>query len=262
MALRISDGFITVLGKQLRIREFQQASGANRPTLVFLHEGLGSIELWKDFTNLLVERTGLNALVYERQGYGQSDLLDLPRPLDYLEIEAQQYLPALLEQLSIKKPILLGHSDGGTIALVYASLYSTSLLIAVAAHIFVEDVTIDGIYKVAQSYKRETLGKQLEKYHGDKAHDLFWAWADTWLHKGFRNWNVTEFLPQINCPTLLVQGEEDEYATLDQLEQIAQGIGQHAETLILKKCGHSPHIQAKQPLLDNVDKFIQRYINH
>lgn len=258
MTLRVNERFVTVLGKQLRIREFKQASGDNRPTLVFLHEGLGCIELWKDFTALLIEKTGLNALVYERQGYGQSDHLDLPRPLDYLEIEAQKYLPNLLEQLNITKPILLGHSDGGTIALIYAALYPTSLLITAAAHVFVEDITISGIKKVAHNYQKEVLGKQLEKYHGVKADDLFWAWADTWLHEGFRNWNVTQFLPQINCPSLLIQGRDDEYATLDQLEFIAKEIGAQAQFLILENCGHSPHIQAKQSLLRYVDIFIKQ----
>lgn len=261
MAITIEDTTKIILGKQLNIRKLNQLSGNNRPTIIFLHEGLGSIELWKNFPALLCEATGLNGLIYERQGYGNSAALDLPRPLDYLEIEGGKYLPKLLQKLEIENPILVGHSDGGTIALIYAALHPTTMVITAAAHVLVEDVTITGIKKVAQQYKRETLGKQLEKYHGTKAHDLFWAWADTWLHAGFRNWNIERFLPQINCPALLIQGREDEYATLDQLERIAQGIGTKARTLVLENCAHSPHIQAKQSFIKYATSFIQEHEN-
>ncbi|BDS14908.1 alpha/beta fold hydrolase [Aureispira anguillae] len=258
MILPFKDRFVTVLDKQLRIRCLNQTTDVNKPVLVFLHEGLGCIELWKDFPQRLAEATGLNAILYERQGYGKSESLDLPRSLNYLEIEAQEYLPALLKKLDIKKPILVGHSDGGTIALIYAALYSTQLVVAMAAHVLVERITIEGIQKAVQQYDKNTIGKKLEKYHGTKADDLFWAWANTWLNPDFRTWNIEHFLPQINCPTILIQGKEDEYATNHQLELIADRIGANATTVLLENCAHIPHIQAKEVLLDKVTSFIKK----
>ena len=258
-----TDTFEKVLDKTLRVRHLKNDSGENKPTLVFLHEGLGGIELWKNFPDLLAAKTGLNVMLYERQGHGMSDSLDLPRPLDYLEIEAQEYLPQLLQQLKIKRPILIGHSDGGTIALIYAALYPVSMVLTAAAHILVEEVTIEGIERATVHYHKNNLGKKLAQYHGAKAEDLFWAWANTWLNPAFRIWSSAHFLPAIKCPVLLIQGKEDEYATLDQLDLIAQGIGSLAQTIVLEDCGHSPHIQAKNKFLEALCTFIklhERYI--
>lgn len=258
MTLTIEDTWVAVAGKKLRVRQINHPDGLGKPTMVFLHEGLGCIALWKDFPQLLVEKTGLNALIYERQGYGQSSHLDLPRPLNYLEIEAQKYLPALLEHFSIQEPILVGHSDGGTIALIYAALYPVSMLLVVAAHVLVEEVTLEGIQTAVEAYHKETVGKKLEKYHGAKADDLFWAWANTWLHPEFRAWNIKDYLPQINCPTLVVQGREDEYATTAHLDYIAEGIGSCAKKKLIDACAHVPHVQAKIPLLKEMKLFVEK----
>jgi pimeloyl-ACP methyl ester carboxylesterase len=251
-----TDTFENVLDKTLRVRQLKSAYGKDKPTLVFLHEALGCIELWKDFPDLLAKETGLNILIYERQGHGASSPLDLPRPLDYLEIEAQEYLPQLLEQLDIKRPILIGHSDGATIALIYAALYPVSMVLTAAAHVLVEDITIEGVGLAAEHYHKNNICEKLERYHGAKAHDLFWAWADTWLNPVFRPWNATHFLSKISCPVLLIQGKEDEYATLDQLDLIAQRIGSLAQSIVLENCGHSPHIQAKDRFLEALCGFI------
>ena len=252
-----TDTFENVLGKTLRVRHLKSAKGKNKPTIVLLHEGLGCLELWKNFPSLLARETGLNILIYERQGHGASSPLDLPRPFNYLEIEAQEYLPQLLNQLEIKSPILIGHSDGATIALVYAALYPVSMVLTAAAHVLVEDITIEGVGLAAQSYHKNNIYEKLEKYHGTKAHDLFWAWANTWLNPAFRTWNVRHFLSKINCPVLLIQGKEDEYATLNQLNLIAQGIGSLAQTIVLDNCGHSPHIQARDRFLEALCAFIE-----
>lgn len=251
------DTFENVLDKRLRVRHIKRVDGENKPSIVFLHEGLGCIELWKNFPDLLATETGHNVVVYERQGHGASSPLDLPRPLDYLEIEAQEYLPQLLKQLNIKCPILIGHSDGATIALIYAALYPVSMVLTAAAHVLVEDITIKGVGGVAQHYHKNNIYKKLEKYHGTKAHDLFWAWADTWLNPAFKAWNIMHFLPQISCPVLLIQGRADEYASLDQQDLIAQKIGKLAQTIVLENCGHSPHIQAKSEFLEALCAFIK-----
>lgn len=251
------DTFEKVLDKTLRVRHLKRIGGKNKPTIVFLHEGLGCIDLWKKFPDLLAQKTEHNVMIYERQGHGGSSPLDLPRPLDYLEIEAQEYLPQLLKQLDIKRPILIGHSDGATIALIYAALYPVSMVLTAAAHVLVEDITIEGVGLAAQGYHKNNIYKKLEKYHGPKAHDLFWAWADTWLNPAFKAWNITHFLSQISCPVLLIQGREDEYASLDQQNLIAQRIGNLAQTIVLENCGHSPHIQAKSKFLEVLCTFIK-----
>ena len=249
---------ITVLNKSLRVQHLTVNAAATQPTIVFLHEGLGCVELWKDTPQQIVEATGLNAIVFDRQGYGQSDEMDLPRPLDYLEREARLHLPALLEALNIKNPILIGHSDGGTIALIYAALYPTKAVVAAAAHILVEPITLEGIRAAVGQYKPLNMEQKLQRYHGEKADTLFWAWADTWLHPDFEAWNVAHFLSDITCPVLGIQGKDDEYATDQHLEWIADGIGVQANGLLLNNCAHVPHVQAKKTFLEAVIAFIKQ----
>lgn len=254
----IEDNYIQILNKTLRIRVLKHQSQLQPPFLVFLHEGLGSIELWKDFPQLLAEATGYDALIYERQGYGESSPLDLPRPKNYLELEAQIYLPRLLQRFNIHHPILVGHSDGGTIALLYAAQYPCIKVITAAAHVVVEDITLEGIKKAVELYQTNPKFKQkLEQYHGEKADDLFWAWADTWLDKDFRNWNINDCLSKITCPVLLLQGRDDEYATPQHLELIANGIGPNAQAVLLENCGHSPHVQAKEVMVERSLMFLK-----
>lgn len=249
--------FITIHNKQLRVQRIWQESGQNQPTLVFLHEGLGCLEMWRDFPEKLIAATGLNAVIYERQGYGQSDPLELPRPTNYLEIEAKKWLAPLLEQLAIENPILIGHSDGGSIALVYAALYPVRAVVAMAAHVYVEEVTIAGIKKVVAQYDPNIMGKKLAKYHGEKTSDIFSAWADTWLRPDFLDWNIESYLPQITAPALIIQGKNDEYASPAHVDSILKGIGKQATALMVDKCGHSPHLQAKELVLKTIVDFIQ-----
>lgn len=256
MAIEKKETFVQVLDKQLRVQQFYQASGKNKPTLVFLHEGLGSIELWKDFPQKVMAATGLNAMLYDRQGHGHSDAMNLPRPLNYLEVEAKEYLPALLQQLKIERPILIGHSDGGTIALIYAALHSVVSVVTAAAHVLVEDITIEGIQHVVAGYDAQVMGKKLEKYHGEKANTLFKAWSNTWLNPYFRAWNVAHYLDSITCPVLILQGKKDEYATDNHLHLIVERIGSNAKGILIDDCKHSPHIQAADFFMNSIRSFV------
>lgn len=252
--------FLQVLDKRLHVQHIQpQHIDEKKPTLVFLHEGLGCIQLWKDFPTRVVAATGCTAIVYERQGYGLSDTLDLPRPDHYLEIEATTYLPELLQQLQIENPILIGHSDGGTIALQYAAQNSVKAIVGLAPHIKVEDITVAGI-AAAKTRSAEIIPK-LKKYHGDKATTIFWAWPDTWLRPSYKLWNIAAILPKVTCPTLILQGEQDEFATPAHAHEMIAGINHEEKACIfLEDCGHVPHVQAKEKTLLYTIDFLQKIL--
>lgn len=217
----------------------------DQPLIVFLHEGLGSVAMWKDWPQQVCEAAGCRGLVFSRYGYGSST----PRPHeeiwqpDYLQVQAQEALPALFKALGLQheKPLLFGHSDGGTIALLYAAMYPDSVrAIAVAApHIFVEDVTIASIRQAREVYLQTDLADKLRRYHRDPD-SAFWAWNDAWLNPDFRNWNIESYLSAIACPILAMQGDNDEYASLEQIYGIQRGAPQ-TELFVIPQCGHSPH---------------------
>ena len=260
--MEISFSTINVRNKNLRVQLLQQTSAENNPWLVFLHEGLGCIELWKDFPQKLASATGLNAIVYDRQGYGGSDYLDLPRPVNYLEIEALDFLPELLSKLNISNPILVGHSDGGSIALIYAGKFPCKAIICEAAHIYVEEITLEGISKAKSNPDLQLVKEKLKKYHGAKTDDIFSAWADTWLADSFRDWNIAGMLKEINCPVLLIQGLDDEYATPEHINKIMEAMPQAAsiDSFLPEKCGHVPHFQAADAVLAKMIQFIQKQV--
>ncbi len=227
-------------------------------TLVFLHEGLGSIGQWRDFPSRLSEKTGLPALVYDRWGYGKSEPFTLPRDTRYLHDEALAGLPAVLDACRIGKAILIGHSDGGSIALMYASKHPDRVraVITEAAHVFVEDVTLEGIRKAVDVYAATDLGKRLARYHGEKTELVFHGWADTWLSPEFRNWNIEEVLPGVRCPILIIQGIDDRYGTPAQVRAIERQVSGRAETLLVR-CGHIPHAEAREEVLEAMAGFIE-----
>jgi pimeloyl-ACP methyl ester carboxylesterase len=231
-------------------------------TLVFLHEGLGSIAQWRDFPSSLSILTGLPALVYERWGYGSSDVLNKPRTVDYLHDEALISLPEVLEQLNINHAILIGHSDGGSIALIFAAVHGekSRCVITEAAHVFVEDVTINGILQAVELYETTDLRNRLRQFHKDNTDQVFRAWADTWLAPWFRTWNIEEFLPHITCPLLVIQGEEDKYGTKAQMESIIKQVNGPVEGLMIPNCGHVPHHQARERILDEIIRFIRSIV--
>ena len=219
-----------------------EAHVASRPTLVFLHEGLGSVALWKQFPREVSEAANCPALVYSRLGYGKSDRLAAPRAVDYMHREAIDVLPEVLDQLGIEAPILIGHSDGASIALIHAGSgkHSVRGVVAMAPHVFVEDITVRSIAEAKRTFQSTDLAQRLGRYHDDPE-ATFRGWNDIWLHPDFRGWNIENFLAIIRCPVLLIQGEDDQYGTVAQVEAIARQVSGPVEILMLPDCAHSPH---------------------
>jgi pimeloyl-ACP methyl ester carboxylesterase len=233
------------------------------PTLVFLHEGLGCHAMWKGFPRQLCGKTGCPGLVYDRLGYGKSSPLTSTRSIHYLHDSALQELPYVLEQCIPEKPfILIGHSDGGSISLIFGAEKPTLLkgIITEAAHVFVEPVTVAGIHKVDAAFKKGEM-KGLSKYHGEKTENIFRAWADTWLSDRFQFWNIEKLLPEIKCPLLVVQGSADQYGTKRQVEAIVSKSSGWAKAVLLDSCGHSPHQEAPETVLDIMSGFIGQIIS-
>jgi pimeloyl-ACP methyl ester carboxylesterase len=248
-------GELTVSGKRLETLWIPPKI-AGKPTMVMLHEGLGSIALWKDFPNRVAARTGCGILVYSRYGHGNSDQLIEKRPVDYLHIEAEVVLPAVLGQAGIAKPVLFGHSDGASIALIYAGKYPDAArgLILEAPHVFVEELAISGITQTKAAYETTDLPRRLARHHRHPD-ATFDGWIGIWLDPGFRSWNIEGVLPSIRCPILLIQGEDDEYGTTAQLDAIKAGT-RSVETVMLPDCRHSPHRDQPEMVLDRIEGFI------
>ncbi|MEO8302784.1 MAG: alpha/beta hydrolase [Betaproteobacteria bacterium] len=234
------------------------AGTATRPTLVFLHEGLGSIAMWRDFPVRVAHAAQCNALVYSRYGYGNSDALLEPRGVRYMHDEALVALPELLDQLSIDRPILIGHSDGGSIALIHAGagIRPVSAVVTLAAHVIVEDISVASIEAAKSAYESTDLRARLSLYHAD-VDSAFWGWNRIWLAPEFRDWNIEECLPRIDCPVLAIQGEDDEYGTMDQMRRIGAGVA--APLLLpLENCRHSPHRDRPDAVLQAISRFARR----
>jgi pimeloyl-ACP methyl ester carboxylesterase len=250
--------FVTVQGHRLELEQIA-ATRADAPALVFLHEGLGSVALWRDFPARLAARTGAAALIYSRRGYGRSDRLDGPRKPDYMHEEALSVLPALLAELGISDPILIGHSDGASIALIHAGSgrWPVRALVLEAPHVFVEDVTVASIEQAKATYRGSDLGSRLARYHDDPDH-AFWGWNDIWLDPAFRSWTIEEYLPGVRSPVLAIQGANDEYGTLAQLDAIEHGVSGPFERLVLARCKHSPHRDQPALALEAMAGFIER----
>ncbi len=230
------------------------------PTLVFLHEGLGCLALWRDFPYRLAEATGCSAFIYSRQGYGKSDPARLPRTVNFMHHEALKVLPGVLLAAGIKRAVLIGHSDGGSIALIYAGsgIPGIELLgvVVEAAHVFCEAVTISSIIKAKQDFENGDLRQRLARYHGQNTDGAFYSWNTPWLDPDFLHWNIESYLPAVTAPVLAIQGENDPYGTLAQVEAIVRNVGARAESLILPDCGHSPHWQQPAATLEAMTRFI------
>jgi len=234
--------------------------GISGPTLVFLHEGLGSIRQWRDFPEKVARATGCRALVYDRYGYGKSDVLREPGVgVEFMHDGALNELPELLENLKIENPVLVGHSDGASIALIYAGTYPVRGVAVLAPHVFVEDNGLESIKAIHDAFETGDLRAGLGKYHRD-ARKTFHLWADAWLDPAFRQWNIEEYLARIKCPLLAIQGEKDEYGTMAQLDAIKAQAGGPCELLKLPDCGHSPHKDQPEKVLNSVSGFIKKII--
>jgi pimeloyl-ACP methyl ester carboxylesterase len=248
---------IDIGGVPLRL-EYQWVGvpDSRHPTVVFLHEGLGSIALWKDFPERYCQAAGLRGLVFSREGYGRST----PRPHDerwpveFMHRQAWEVLPALLKELGIERPWLFGHSDGASIALLHAARFPVSGLVVAAPHIIVEDLSVDSIAKARDAYLEGALRERLARYHDD-IDSAFWGWNDIWLDPAFRAWDIREYLPAITAPLLAIQGEDDEYGTLEQINGIAR-LAPQTRLLVLPDCGHSPHRDQPGRLIDEATRFM------
>jgi pimeloyl-ACP methyl ester carboxylesterase len=224
---------------------------------VLLHEGLGSAGLWGDFPDRLAGRTGSGTLVYSRYGFGRSDPLAEPREATYLDHEALVALPAVLADRGLESPLLVGHSDGATIALIHAAdgRWAVRGLVLEAPHVFVEEVTLRGIERARVAYAGGTLRDRLNPWHTD-VDATFAGWAELWLQPGFRDWTIRRRLGDIRCPALVIQGEDDQYGTVAQVTAIEQGSGGPVRTLMLPNCGHAPHVQRPDEVLDEIARFV------
>ncbi len=249
---------VTFKGQNIFTKFYVEKIDANKPTIVFLHEALGSVAQWRNFPNKTVEITGFNVFAYDRLGHGLSDAMLQKRNFNYLQHEAWEVLPSVLEQLGIENPILWGHSDGGSIALLYASRFPTKALVTEAAHVLTEKITLEGIRKALT--RKALLIERLTRLHGDKTADLFAAWSDTWLQDSFKNWNIEAILRDITCPSLIIQGEKDEYASAEHVNRIVKGIGHNAEPLMIPNCGHTPHKESPELILNHVSNFLTKYV--
>lgn len=226
------------------------------PALVFLHEGLGSVAMWRDFPSRVAARTGRRTVVYSRLGYGRSAPLGAPRRPDYMHREALETLPALRAARGLADAILVGHSDGASIALIHAGAgHPVRGIVAMAPHVFVEDVTIRSIEAAREAWRTTDLRARLQRYHAD-VDGAFKGWNDAWLDPAFRQWNIEEFLPSIACPLLLVQGRDDEYGTMAQLDAIERAVQGKVRRLELAHCRHSPHRDQPEATLAAIVDFV------
>ena len=233
-------------------------AGDGAPMLVFLHEGLGSVALWKDFPRQLAHAAGCNALVYSRQGYGRSSPLTAPRAPDFMHVEALEVLPALLEALGVHDPILFGHSDGASIALIHAGsgIRPVRGAILLAPHIMVEEVGVRSIAAARAGFATADLRARLAPYHADPE-GAFRGWCDIWLDPRFRDWNIEAEVATIRCPLLAIQGYDDEYGTMEQIDRIARLVPD-TELLRLQDCRHSPHRDQPAAVIAAATRFIDR----
>jgi pimeloyl-ACP methyl ester carboxylesterase len=242
---------LNVAGAELETTEIAGAE----PALVFLHEGLGSVALWRDFPAKLAAATGRRALVYSRAGHGFSDIPAQARTPRFMHDEALDVLPELLRVAGIERPVLVGHSDGGSIALVHASAHTVSGLILLAPHVFVEDLSVTSIEEARTTFETTDLGERMGRYHRD-AERTFRLWNDIWLAPEFRSWNIEDVLADVTAPTLLIQGANDQYGTLAQIEAIEAGVQGRVRRTVLD-CRHAPHLEAPDETLAAAAAFLR-----
>src|SRR5256885_15960074 len=231
---------------------------AGRPPLVFLHEGLGSIRQWRDFPASVAAASGCRALVYDRYGYGQSDVLaESRRTVRFMHDEALTALPQFFESLRIENPVLIGHSDGASIALIHAGAgHDVRGVVAMAPHVFIEPLCLNSIVIAAQQFEATDFGEKLGRYHRD-ARKTFYGWADVWLDADFKGWDIRDdYLPRVACPVLAIQGYDDVYGTMVQLDELARRVKGPCELLKLEDCGHAPFREQPEKTLAAVTRFV------
>lgn len=230
----------------------------SRPPVVFLHEGLGSIDLWRGFPDELAAKAGdPPVVVYSRHGYGRSAPARMPRPVDYMHHEADVVLPELLAALGIERPVLVGHSDGASIALLHAGAgHDVTRIVCIAPHVFVEPESIAGVASAREAFEGADMARRMRLYHDDPV-ATFRGWNDVWASEEFRSWNIEDRLPGITAPVLVVQGLGDQYGTVEQVERIEAGVGGPTERLVLEGAGHAPHLDERARVGDAIAGFLR-----
>lgn len=248
-----------IAGHRVEYR-FIPGEATAHPTLVFLHEGLGCVALWRDFPDRVASRLNAPAMVYSRFGYGGSDSLVAKRTPNFMHEEALEHLPRLLDALRLERPLLIGHSDGASIALIHAAASQRDVagLVLMAPHVFVEDVSLASIARIRDTYLATDLRSRLARYHA-RVDDAFLGWADAWLDPAFRDWSIEALAERIAVPVLIIQGVDDEYGTLAQIDRIAARVKGSIERIVLEACGHSPHRDQESAVLDAIAAFAARH---
>lgn len=261
MVIQTKDFYLNLSQGRLRARSIQHTQGNvnSRPVLVFLHEGLGCISMWKDFPEEISKQTGFDALVFDRIGHGKSDsLLSVEKDTEYLDRESFLHLPEVLEACCIDTPFFIGHSDGGTIALKYTAKFPQTVagVISIAAHTFVDNLTIQGIANAKSNYQSNGLKTKLINHHGNNIDPVFYRWANTWLSDDHFTWNMISELTSITCPVLAVQGIDDHYGTEAQADSIIRAVSGYSEKIMIPDCGHVPHHEKRHLIIDLITAFI------
>jgi pimeloyl-ACP methyl ester carboxylesterase len=245
----------TVEGRRIEVAELP-GDAALRP-LVLLHEGLGSVGLWRDFPAALSEATGRRVVAFSRFGHGRSEPPPRPRTPAFFHEEALEVLPTLLPQLGAEEPILVGHSDGGSIALIHAAYHPVTGLALIAPHVFVEDVTVEEIRRTRELYESGDLRARMARHHDDPD-AAFHGWCDVWLDPAFRAWSIEADARGLTAPALLIQGADDPYGSLAQIDRIAAAVRGPAERVVVEGAGHSPHLEAPERVLGAIRAFAAR----
>jgi pimeloyl-ACP methyl ester carboxylesterase len=251
---------VKVNGISLNFESIRIEHSQDETILIFLHEALGSIPQWRSFPTELCHQVGMNGIVYERQGHGKSDPLDQQRNADYLHDYAWRELPSFLDAILApeQKVILIGHSDGGTIALLYAAKFikRVKAVVTMAAHVINEPETIAGIAPAVHAFQSGKLNK-LHDFHGHKTEALFFAWADTWNSNDFLNWNICSDIRSVKAPCLILQGNNDQYGTVKQLELIQDSVSGICKTMLIRDCGHHPHLEKPNEIIQLISTFLK-----
>src|SRR5580692_1145346 len=255
-------GFLTIGGSDLEYRMIGPAP-EHAPTIVMLHEGLGSAALWGDFPEKLQAATGAGVLLYSRAGYGASTPVKLPRPLDYMHVEALETLPKLLDAIGFRRGLLVGHSDGASIAAIYAGGsgdHRIRGLALIAPHFVVEDISVSSIAEIKQAYETTELRSKLARWHKD-VDNAFHGWNGAWLDPQFRDWDISEYLGYIRVPVAILQGADDQYGTIRQIEIAREECYCPVDVTIIPGAGHSPHREAPEATLDAVSEFAKSILH-
>lgn len=261
MMNKVEPSFVDVGKARLYVERLIPPVTRSSTVLVFLHDAIGSTDQWRGFPEEVVAATGCQGLVYDRRGYGRSEPWTEERTPRYLEEEALEVLPQLLQACGVRDLVLIGHSDGASISLIFAGrcppAFTLKGVVSEAAHVFVEDITIAGIRKAVALAAATSFLQNLSKYHGGKTQTVFDGWHRTWLRDDYRAWNIEHNLCTIRCPLLIIQGEDDEYGSTAQVEAIASQTGGPQKTLLIPDCAHIPHYQAHDLVLAEITAFVR-----